>query len=76
MRRDCRHLCKLGSNGRVNKWRELNFLGKRLAEEFFDRSSESYNQNWKYVKENPVRAGLVTSSDEWLWQEEIESLML
>ncbi len=52
------------------------FSWKRLAEEFFDRSSESYNQNWKYVKENPVRAGLVTSSDEWLWQEEIESLML
>lgn len=55
-------------------------LGGRIwQQEFFDhvlRSSESYSQKWDYVKENPVRAGLVKRSDEWPWQGEIESLML
>ena len=48
-------------------------------EEFFDhilRSSESYSQKWEYVKENPVRAGLVKESDDWPFQGEIESLIL
>jgi putative transposase len=59
--------------------RELNFCGTVWQEEFFDhvmRSSESYSQKWDYVRENPVRAGLVASADEWPWQGEIESLML
>jgi REP element-mobilizing transposase RayT len=59
--------------------RELNLSGTVWQEEFFDhvlRSSESYSQKWDYVKENPVRAGLVKNSDEWPWQGEIESLML
>jgi putative transposase len=59
--------------------RELKFSGKVWQEEFFDhvlRSSESYSQKWDYVKENPVRAGLVMGSDEWPWQGEVESLML
>ncbi len=50
-----------------------------MQAEFFDhvlRSSESYSQKWDYVKENPLRAGLVESSDEWTWQGEVESLML
>jgi putative transposase len=58
--------------------RELNFSGSVWQEEFFDhvlRSSESYSQKWDYVKENPVRAGLVASAAEWPWQGEIESLM-
>ena len=53
--------------------------GRVWQEEFFDhvlRSSESYGQKWDYVKENPVRAGLVKNSGEWPWQGEIESLML
>ena len=48
-------------------------------EEFFDhvlRSSESHSQKWEYVKENPVRAGLVDKSDDWPFQGKIESLML
>jgi len=48
-------------------------------EEFFDhvlRSSESYSQKWEYVKENPVRGGLVKKSDDWPFHGEIESLML
>jgi putative transposase len=35
---------------------------------FFDhvlRNSESYAEKWSYVRENPVRAGLVKSADEW-----------
>ncbi|MBA3607668.1 MAG: hypothetical protein H0W43_04030 [Chthoniobacterales bacterium] len=46
-------------------------------EEFFDhalRSSESYSEKWNYVRENPVRADLVASPDEWPWQGEIEEL--
>ena len=59
--------------------RELNLSRTAWQEEFFDhvlRSSESYSQKWDYVKENPVRAGLVNKSAEWPWQGEIESLML
>jgi len=59
--------------------RELNISGTVWQEEFFDhvlRSGESYSQKWGYVKENPVRAGLVTSSGEWPWQGEIELLTL
>ncbi len=36
--------------------------------EFFDhliRSDESYDQKWDYVRENPVRAELVKSADDW-----------
>jgi putative transposase len=59
--------------------RELNSASHIWQEEFFDhvlRSSESYSEKWDYVRENPVRAGLVTSADDWPWQGEIESLML
>ena len=41
---------------------------------FFDhvlRSSESYNEKWNYVVENPVRAGLVDCADDWAFQGEI-----
>jgi REP-associated tyrosine transposase len=59
--------------------RQLKLTGNIWQEEFFDdvlRSSESYSRKWDYVKQNPVRAGLVKSSDQWPWQGEIESLML
>jgi REP element-mobilizing transposase RayT len=35
---------------------------------FFDhvlRSDESYAQKWNYVRDNPVRAGLVTNAEDW-----------
>ena len=41
---------------------------------FFDhvlRSDESYEEKWNYVKENPVRAGLVQIASEWPYQGEI-----
>ena len=36
--------------------------------EFFDhllRSNESYSEKWEYVRQNPVRAGLVENTDDW-----------
>jgi len=45
--------------------------------EFFDhllRSSESYSEKWNYVRENPVRSGLVTSADGWPYSGEIDRL--
>ncbi|MEY2497074.1 MAG: REP-associated tyrosine transposase [Verrucomicrobiota bacterium] len=41
---------------------------------FFDhvlRSDESYAQKWNYVRDNPVRAGLVTNADAWPYAGEI-----
>ena len=41
---------------------------------FFDhvlRSDESYAQKWEYVRENPVRAGLVSEAREWPYAGEI-----
>jgi putative transposase len=47
--------------------------------EFFDhvlRSSGSYAAKWIYVRDNPVRAGLVTSADDWPHHGECEILAL
>jgi REP element-mobilizing transposase RayT len=41
---------------------------------FFDhvlRSDESYSQKWNYVRENPLRAGLARTADDWPFQGEI-----
>ena len=41
---------------------------------FFDhllRSGESYSQKWEYVRENPVRAGLARSWDDWPYGGEV-----
>jgi putative transposase len=41
---------------------------------FFDhllRSNESYAQKWEYVRQNPVRAGLVTIAEDWPYSGEI-----
>jgi REP element-mobilizing transposase RayT len=48
--------------------------GKLWQPGFFDhilRSNESYAEKWNYVRENPVRAGLVKTADEWPYQGEI-----
>ncbi len=42
--------------------------------EFFDhvlRSDESYETKWQYVRENPVRAGLVNTASDWPYAGEI-----
>ena len=44
---------------------------------FFDhllRSGESYSQKWDYVRENPVRAGLVAIPEDWPFAGEIQDL--
>ncbi|HUY12103.1 MAG TPA: transposase [Terriglobia bacterium] len=44
---------------------------------FFDhvmRSAESYQQKWLYVRDNPVRAGLVSQPEGWPYQGEIHRL--
>jgi len=44
---------------------------------FFDhllRNSESYDQKWQYVRENPVRDGLVKQADDWPYQGEIVAI--
>ncbi|MFZ1220005.1 MAG: transposase, partial [Chthoniobacterales bacterium] len=41
---------------------------------FFDhllRNDESYAQKWNYVRENPVRAGLVKRAEDWPYAGEI-----
>ena len=49
----------------------------RLAGGIFDhvlRSHESYADKWRYVLENPVRAGLVTRAGDWPYAGEIAPL--
>ncbi len=44
---------------------------------FFDhllRSGESYSEKWSYVRENPVRAGLVSKNEDWAFMGEIFAL--
>ena len=41
---------------------------------FFDRlvrNLESYAEKWEYVRENPMRAGLVSRAEDWSYQGEI-----
>jgi len=58
---------------------EVGLEGPVWQAEFFDhllRSAESYEQKWNYVRENPVRAGLVAVADDWSWQGEVARLHL
>jgi REP element-mobilizing transposase RayT len=46
-------------------------------EEYFDRfvrASESYQEKWCYVRNNPVRAGLVADPDAWPYRGRIHDL--
>lgn len=38
------------------------------------RSEESYDEKWAYVRQNPVRAGLVTDPAAWPYQGELNEL--
>ena len=38
------------------------------------RHHESYAAKWDYVRQNPVRAGLVTRPEDWPWQGELNVL--
>jgi REP element-mobilizing transposase RayT len=70
----------------LTQWMRL--LKRKLSQEiladpphwqpgFFDhliRNSESYAAKWEYVRENPVRAGLVTIYESWPCQGELVRL--
>ncbi len=38
------------------------------------RRNENYEEKWDYVLENPVRAGLVSKSEDWLYHGELNIL--
>ena len=48
--------------------------GQIWQEGFFDhilRNDESMSEKWEYIRQNPVRAGLVSDSEDWPFQGEI-----
>jgi putative transposase len=50
------------------------FYGPHWQKGFFDhviRSEEAYGQKWLYVRNNPVRAGLARSVEDWPYAGEI-----
>ncbi len=75
-----------GLSAFIRDWRR--WTARRIAEEagisppiwqreFFDhvlRSPRSYEAKWRYVRENPVRAGLVIAPNDWPYQGECEAL--
>jgi putative transposase len=39
------------------------------------RSAESYAEKWNYVRQNPVRAGLIENTEKWPWQGTMHDLL-
>jgi putative transposase len=61
------------------QWSVQGVEGPYWQKGYFDhvlRSKESYEMKWRYVWENPVRAGLVASAEEWPYQGEIHQLFV
>jgi REP element-mobilizing transposase RayT len=66
----------------VSYWRrqfslQYKSAGHRMQTNHWDRrlrNGESYQEKWEYVRNNPVRAGLVPSPEEWPYQGEINVL--
>lgn len=57
--------------------RETHGEGTHWEKGFFDhviRSEESLREKYEYVRQNPVRAGLVKRSEDWPYQGEIYPL--
>ena len=60
-----------GDMGRiVSDWKRFlsNKLGIKFQRNFFDhrlRRDESHDEKWKYIKMNPVRAGLTADPESW-----------
>ena len=38
------------------------------------RRGESYSAKWEYIRQNPVRAGLCATPDEWFFEGEMHVL--
>jgi len=78
----CHESLKVGDTIRLMK-RSLSATFKTPAPHwqpgFFDhilRQSESYGEKWHYVEQNPVRAGLVKTPEDWPFQGEIVELRM
>ena len=59
--------------------RGMNIPPRHFEKDFFDnemRSEESYEEKWLYVRDNPVRAGLVKRWEDWPYQREIHPLVV
>jgi putative transposase len=57
--------------------RELDVPPRHWQKGFFDhvlRSGDSYSEKWEYVRDNPVRAGLVNTWEEWPFSGEVHRL--
>ncbi len=57
--------------------RSLGLAAPHWQKGFFDhvlRSGKSYSEKWEYVRENPMRAGLVLRAEDWPNQGEIYAL--
>jgi len=55
-------------NALSKNWRRHAIAAPHWQKGFFDhllRSQESHAEKWKYVRENPVRAGLCHCADDW-----------
>ena len=62
-------LFKSMSSRRIN--RLLNLQGPIWQRDYFDRfmrSSREFQDKWIYVKDNPLRLGLVENADDWPYQ--------
>jgi hypothetical protein len=42
--------------------------GKKVVFDHLLRSDESLSEKWAYLRQNPVRAGLVVNADGWPYQ--------
>ncbi len=66
---------KRWTGGKIS--RDLRLPSQIWQPEFFDhvmRSAKSYDEKWSYVRENPVRAGLVANAEAWPHAGECEAL--
>jgi REP element-mobilizing transposase RayT len=57
--------------------RNATFSAPHWERDYFDRvirSREPYEQKWLYVRDNPVRAGLVKNAENWPYGGEIHEL--
>ncbi|MCR4573817.1 MAG: hypothetical protein K5787_08625 [Lentisphaeria bacterium] len=50
-------------------------LGQRDCWDRQMRNGESYHEKWNYVRNNPVRAGLVEKAEDWKYQGELHKLV-
>lgn len=58
----------------ARRWPGGAMAGKLWQRDFWDtqlRAGESYREKWDYVRNNPVRAGLVTRPEDWPYQGEL-----